>query len=305
LTACSVIAAEIWVLVLFTDTYFFERVSIEEVKMKSTIAKTLQFRHQPVAIVFADEKPGSARQFQEGKWGCVMFLLAAAIKGETAAFDKNTFGCQGGGVGLGFGDQYENFAGGKECFQYFLSNGNENWEKGRQAGVQVKPFMRAEAYHHFMHGERYFKSPELVEKYINCLPMTEVATHYVIFKPLQDVTEEDSLQVIIFFGNMDQISALQVLANYGRGHNENVIFPFAAGCQTIGIYPYRESQRPEPRAVLGLSDISARLYLKRILKDDVMTFSVPKQLFFEMEENLDGSFLQQDTWRQLQALADS
>jgi uncharacterized protein (DUF169 family) len=272
--------------------------------MKSNIADQLLFRQQPVGIVFAAEKPANARQFQEGKWGCVMFMLAAAVKGETAVFDEKTFGCQGGGTGLGFGNQYKNFAGGEECFKYFLSIGNEHWPEGEKAGEQVKPFMRPDAYHHFMHGERYVKTPELVGKFMECLPMTKVPAPYVVFKPLQEVdAAKDDLQVVVFLGNMDQIAALTVLANYGRGHNENVIFPFAAGCQSIGIYPYREALRSEPRAVLGLNDISARLYLKKILKDDVLSFAVPLSLYHEMESNLSGSFVEQDTWKQLVALA--
>lgn len=271
--------------------------------MKSAIAEQLQFRQQPVGILFAQEKPENARQFQEGKWGCVMFLLAAAVRGETVAFDRKTFGCQGGGTGLGFGNQYKNFAGGEECFKYFLSIGNEHWEEGRKAGEMVKPFMRPEAHGHFMHGERYIKSPELVGKFIESLPITEIPAPYVVFKPLADVSEEgDDLQTVLFLGNMDQIAALTVLANYGRGHNENVIFPFAAGCQSIGIYPFREAERPQPRAVLGLNDISARLYLKKMLKDDVLSFAVPLALFREMEDNLAGSFIGQDTWKQLVAL---
>ena len=35
------------------------------------------------------------------------------------------------------------------------------------------------------------------------------------------------------------------------GGNENVIIPDAAGCQTIGIAPYREAQSERPRAVVG------------------------------------------------------
>ncbi len=272
--------------------------------MKSEIVEQLQFKQQPVGIVFAKEKPEKSRQFQEGKWGCVMFMLAAAVKGETAVFDRNTFGCQGGGVGLGFGNQYKNFAGGEEGFKYFLSTGNEQWEEGRKAGEAVKPFLRPEAYHHFMHGERYVKTPELVGKFLDCLPMTEVPSPYVVFKPLQEVDETvDNLQVVVFLGGMDQIAALTVLANYGRGHNENVIFPFAAGCQSICIYPYREALRPEPRAVLGLNDISARVHLKKMLKADVLSFAVPLALYREMENNLAGSFIEQDTWKQLVALA--
>jgi uncharacterized protein (DUF169 family) len=113
--------------------------------MKSDIAEYLNCTHEPAAILFADKKPEKTRQFQEGKWGCVMFMLAAAAKGDAAVFDKTTFGCQGGGTGLGFGNQYENFAGGVECFKYFLSTGNEQWPERREVGKHVKPFMRPEA----------------------------------------------------------------------------------------------------------------------------------------------------------------
>ena len=271
--------------------------------MKSRIAAHLHCAHQPIGIVFTNVKPARAKQFQKGKWGCVMFLLAAAVRGETAVLDCDTFGCQGGGTGMGFGNQYANFAGGEACFRHFLSTGNEQWEKGRKVGEKAKSFLRPKAHHHFMHGERYIKSPELVERYLARLPMAQVPTDYVMFKPLAEIDPDtDDLQVVVFLGNMDQISALTVLASYGRGHNENVLFPFAAGCQAIGIYPFREAQRAEPRAVLGLTDISARLYLKRILKDDLMSFAIPRALFEEMEANVDGSFLQEDTWLQLQAM---
>jgi uncharacterized protein (DUF169 family) len=271
--------------------------------MESRVAQAIGLQYQPVAVLLADQKPDQARSFKEGKWGCVMFLLAAAVKGETAAFDRNTFGCPGGGTGLGFGNQYPTFAGGEECFKYFLSSGNENWERGRQVGEEVKPFMRPESHHHFMHGERYLKNPELVGRFLESLPMTDVPTKYVLFKPLKRVQEADgNPATVIFLGDQDQIAALTVLANYGRGHNENVIFPFAAGCQSIGIYPFREAQRQQPRAVLGLNDISARLYLGRMLKGQVLSFAAPFALYREMEENLSGSFLEGNTWRELTAL---
>jgi hypothetical protein len=55
-------------------------------------------------------------------------------------------------------------------------------------------------------------------------------------------TKKEKPQTIIFFVNPDHLSALTVLTNYGRGDSENVIIPYAAGCQTIGIYPYREAK---------------------------------------------------------------
>jgi len=230
-------------------------------------------------------------------------MLAAAARGQTAVFDRKTYGCQGGGVGLGFGNQYKVFPGGEDGFCYFLSVGNDQWEQGRQTAEQVKPFLRPEAYDDFVHGERYLKSPELVRKFIEILPMVDIPYEYVIFQPLKDVDPDKTRpEVIVFLGDMDQVSALTVLANYDREHNENVIHPYAAGCQNIGIYPYREAKSAQPRAVLGLNDLSARVALKRLLKDDLMSFAVPFQMFQEMEANVPGSFLERNTWKELMEL---
>ena len=51
-----------------------------------------------------------------------------------------------------------------------------------------------------------------------------------------------------------------------------------------------------------MNDISARVALKRILKDDLMSFAVPFRLFEEMERSVTGSFLDRETWKQLMAL---
>jgi uncharacterized protein (DUF169 family) len=269
--------------------------------MESAIAKAIQLRYQPVALHWSNEKPQGAMQFQEGKWGCVMWLAAHAAKGKAAVADIKTFGCFGGGVGLGFGNQYKNFPGGEEGFCHFLSSGNAERKGGMEVAEKIKPFMTKESYDNFLHGERYIKSPELVEKFVEALPLTEIPKQYVVFQPLDTVdTKKEKPQTIIFFVNPDQLSALVVLANYGRGDNENVIIPYAAGCQTIGIYPYREAKSAKPRAVVGLTDLSARVYIRKQLGDNnLMTFSAPFALFEEMEQNVPGSFLERHTWQSL------
>ncbi|MBU2054033.1 MAG: DUF169 domain-containing protein [Proteobacteria bacterium] len=166
----------------------------------------------------------------------------------------------------------------------------------------VKPFLRGETYDNFIHGERYVKTPADVMRFIRALPMTQIPKRYVVFRPLANVgPENEPPQTVIFFADPDEISALVVLTNYGRGDNENVIIPFAAGCQTIGIYPYREAKADRPRAVVGLTDLSARLYLRKQLGDNLLTFAMPFSLFKEMEANVEGSFLQRHTWRELLA----
>ena len=269
--------------------------------MESAIAKAIQLKYQPVALLWSNEKPQGAMQFQEGKWGCVMWLVAHAAKGKTAVADAKTFGCFGGGVGLGFGNQYKNFPGGEDGFCHFLSDGNTKKEGGKELAEKIKPFMRAEAYDNFLHGERYVKTPVLVKKFLESLPLTEIPKQYVVFQPLDEIDPaSEKPQTIIFFVNPDQLSALVVLANYGRGDNENVIIPYAAGCQTIGIYPYREAEAKKPRAVVGLTDLSARVYIRKQLSDNhLMTFSIPFAFFEEMEQNVPGSFLERHTWQSL------
>jgi len=88
----------------------------------------LNLKYEPVAVLRAEEKPEKSLQFKQGKWGCVMFMFANAARGKTAAFDAKTYGCWGGGVGLGFGNAYLDFPGGVDCFAYFLSSGNDQWE---------------------------------------------------------------------------------------------------------------------------------------------------------------------------------
>jgi hypothetical protein len=54
----------------------------------------------------------------------------------------------------------------------------------------------------------------------------------------------------------------------------NVIISNAAGCQTIGCYPYREAEFKKSRAVEGLTDPSARVYVRKQRNDPhLMTFA--------------------------------
>ena len=206
------------------------------------------------------------------------------------------------GSGWVSGISIESFPGSEEGFCHFLSSGIEDWAEGPAVAEMVKPFLREEAYDNFVHGERYVKTPEAVKRFVASLPIMQIPKRYVVFRPLADVDPAKAApQTVIFFADPDELSALVVLANYGRGDNENVIIPFAAGCQTIGIYPYREATTGRPRAVVGLTDLSARVYVRKQLGDDLLSFAMPFALFREMEANVEGSFLQRHTWQELLA----
>jgi hypothetical protein len=95
------------------------------------------------------------------------------------------------------------------------------------------------------------------------------------------------------------MSALVVLANYRRGDSEGAIIPHAAGCQSLGIFTYRAAEADPPRAVIGLNDPSARQRTRRLGKD-LVTVSLPWSLYRQMEEDVQGSFLEKGTWASLE-----
>jgi len=265
--------------------------------MKSKIAESLKLKFEPVATLWSDSLPQGAMQFKGVGAGCIMSLFAqVAARGKSAAFSRTTFGCFGGGMGLGFGRQYENFPlGGIEAFKYFLSSGLESSGK-REMIEGVEKIRNKEMAEHFLRGEVFKKSPELVEKFLESLPAIDVPAKYVIFKPLSSLSEDEKPVLVTFVANADQISALIALASYGRAGNDNVILPSAAGCHQIGIYAYREAASESQRAVLGLTDLSARKTVRGILGKEVLTFAVPYRMFLEMEGNVEGSFLERSLW---------
>lgn len=242
--------------------------------MKSRISDELKLRYKPVALLFADEKPQEALEFKEGKWGCVVAMFSAAARGRTAVFSSETCGCPGGRIGLGFTDDYSHVPGGIE---HFLSTG------------------RGEGY---PEGEAYIKTPELAKEFVDQLPRTCIPSKYIVVKPLDEVDPEvDEPKLIVFLCEPDQLSALIVLANYGRAGSQNVIIPFGAGCHTVCLIPYAESSTETPRAVVGVTDISAR----PMVDPDILSFTVPFAMFREMEANVPGSFLEKEDWKKVRA----
>lgn len=266
--------------------------------MESTISKALQLETEPVALIFSDHKPEGASQFKPGTPSCVMFMFASATRGNSAVFDQETYACPGGGIGLGFGNAYEKFPGGLPGFCRFLSSGNEEDPVGKAIGEGMRNNGAPAAFvDHFMHGERYKKTPELARQFVEALPITQVPKRYVVMKPLSEVdpAKEEPVSVS-FLVNPDQLSALVIFANYDRPGLENVAIPYAAACQVMGILSYREAQSENQRCLIGLTDISARKYLKGQGGVDKLTVTIPFKRLCQMESNVAGSFLEGGTW---------
>jgi uncharacterized protein (DUF169 family) len=210
-------------------------------------------------------KPGSMTR-------CVIGALAEVRKGRSFSFNADSIGCPGGRRYLGFTE------GLMPDFEYFLS-----------CGIPGK-----------MKGERYKKSPELVREMMKNWPNFKAPAPFVIFKRWDNLEKEDSPEVVIFFAQPDVLAGLFTLANFDQAKPEGAFAPMGSGCSSIVSYPYLEKDSPNPRAVIGMFDISARPYLQK----DMLSFSVPMARFITMMDNMENSFLITGSWQKLRKRID-
>ena len=268
--------------------------------MESVLRDLLKLRYEPVAVIWSNEKPSDASEFKPGKWGCVMWWFVSSAKGKVAVFSRETYGCWGGGVGLGFGNVYKDFPGGVECFCRFLSVGNKGNPVGDAVAEQIKPYVPNEFMEDFLNGEGYLASPEQVSKFIDSLPITDIPANYVIFKPLSKLNLNiETPKVVVFLVEPAQLSALVVLAHYNGDGRCRVFAPFSAGCQNIGIWAYTREDEDFHKGIIGLTDISARLNVKKQIGENFFTFAIPWEFYVEIEKYASQSFLTKPTWQKL------
>ena len=270
---------------------------------RSEIAQAAGITLNPVAIVWTDKKPTPALEFKYGVWGCVMWFFAKVAKeGKTAVFSRETTTCAGGAMGLGFGRPWDlHAARNEEGFCSFLSNGIEGAADRAAYNAIIDEAPDARHRKMLTEGERFLKSPAVVRNFLANLPVYDAKDGYIVMKPVHEVEEGDDVKSIVFVANADQASALSILANYGTANIRDgiIVAAGASGCQAMGVCTYAEGESRAPRAVLGLTDLSARRAVRPTLGKDVLTFSVPFALYREMEKNVPGSFLELDLWKEL------
>lgn len=194
---------------------------------------------------------------------CLICELTKVRKGRSIYYNEGSLACGGARRYLGYTDKM------RPGFEYFLSCGNEEME-----------------------GERYLRTPEMVNEFMKNQKRLPVEGKNIVFKRWDKLTENDTPDVVIFFAKPDVLSGLFTLANFDQVEPNGTFCPFGAGCGTIIHYPYLESLTERQRAVIGMFDPSARV----CVPDNVITFAVPARRFGRMIGYMEESFLITGTW---------
>jgi len=222
----------------------------------------------PIAFYYTDEEGHAEMAKPSSMPRCVIGALSFVRKGNAFCFDAESIGCFGGKRYLGFRQEV------RPDFDYFLS-----------CGIPGK-----------VEGERYKKTPELVNQSVKLAPQFKAPAKFIVFKRWDSLEKNDEPDVLIFFATPDVLSGLFTLASYDEAEANVVFAPFGSGCSSIVQYPYLEKSSVRPRAVIGLFDVSARPYVPEC----TLSFSVPMSKFVRMVKNMEESFLTTNSWKTVQ-----
>jgi len=221
----------------------------------------------PITFFYTDD-PGSVTKAAVPKgWSCIIGELALVRNGKSLAWNLNSLSCGGSQRYFGYTSKM------RPNFEYFLSYGIENK----------------------MEGERYIQSPEMVKEIMSNMRCIPAKGKYIVFKRFDNLTPEDEPVAAIFFATQDVLSGLFTLANFDQADGLGVIAPFGSGCSSIVYQPYFENEKENPRAVMGLFDVSARPYVPK----DRLTLSIPMKKFRKMVGYMDESFLITESWEKV------
>lgn len=230
--------------------------------------QSLALKEPPLGIYYTNHKPeGMTPKAQGGHLCMVAFLRKARHDGQTVYFDKDHFGCPGGGYYMGFLETP------RPNIEYFLS-----------CGIPGE-----------MEGERYIKTPELARAYFKKTSPRRAPASYCVFKPIDRFEQGEIPEVVAFFAPPDAMSGLFTLTNYALETTGGVKTPFGSGCSALLTHPLKEADEPNPGAILGMFDVSARPMVEK----NILTLAMPYPVFLKLLENVSGSFLETESWKKV------
>ena len=132
----------------------------------------------PITFYYTDDEGCAQKAKAPIGHRCIFGPLARVRKGEPLCFDSEAAGCGGARRYLGFSDEIG------PDFPFFLSY-----------GIPGK-----------VEGERYKRTPELVEKFIKRSTLFKAPGRYIVFKRWDALNEFDEPECVICFAHPDVIA---------------------------------------------------------------------------------------------------
>lgn len=204
-----------------------------------------------------------------GSFSCVIGKIWLARKKKSCAyFSAEQFGCPGGAFWLGFNKPQA------ETIINYVSTGTP----GR------------------MKGELYCDSQDSLRQMFEYVDPPPALGKYCVFKPVGKFTGNEKPLLVTFFARPESLCGLHQLATFVTNDPEVVASPWSAACGSLVIWPRHYLEKGQNKAVVGGWDPSAR----KFFKTDELSFTVPFDMFINMVERYDESFLTTGTWENVQ-----
>ena len=220
------------------------------------LSEKISFKYPAVGWYFSAEEIENSFVFKKDKWVCMCMYLKMITKNRKRMLFSENFGnaCTGPAEYYGFCELIKDDG-------QFISE-TEGFKKSRELARQ------------------YYQ-----ESLTSIHPPKE---KYLYVEPIDNIDNNRVIEVVSFFPDLKGLASLVVLSNYDREKNtDNVLTPFASGCQSLFTIPYNEQFQKKPKSVIGLMDPQARLFLP----EDMVSFSLPSNRFIEISNIIKGSFL--------------
>lgn len=222
----------------------------------------------PFVLMYQQDPLNANKVYLENNRDCLTYIVHHARAGNNIYLEPDSLNCSGAKTSLGFDTDTDLLS------AYYISNCNNKAKTGKD----------------------YKKKSKNIPEWIEQLPTIPAPGPKAVFKRWDRLDERDNPEVVIFFADPNELSALFTLANFEESSPYAVKTPFCPGCASLTMFPMQERFSQNPNPIVGMLDVSTRPYVPQ----SIFSFAVPFKKFERMVENMDNSFLAHETWQKVQ-----
>ena len=225
------------------------------------LLRALKIDTPVIAVNDTRDTEGFAPVVELSGINCCFAYYPRWLKGETLVLSRDGGGCPGGLHHLGLKESV------MPNMEHFLTDG-----VGAPSGEGLKA------------------TPAIAKEMLDKIKPVRAQTDNVLIGPLR-IEKWESVRTLSFFVDIDPLAALMTLAGYWSAA-DTVVAPFGSGCSLL----WRSVEdHAGQKAVIGGTDIAMRKYLP----PNIIVLTVSPQLFYEMVNVPEGSFLERNWWADL------